>query len=316
MIGILLLNTGTPVKPDRRHVAKYLREFLMDPRVIDLPFWIRWPLVNLVIVPTRARFSSHAYQQIWTEAGSPLLVHSQNLKTKLAEKLGENYCVELGMRYGSSSIASGLEKLKHCAKIILVPMYPQYASASSGSVLEESLNIISCWKNIPALSISPAFYNEPGFTQIYVQVIKNSLDEKSPDFLLFSYHGLPERQDAQINPSYSLQCYATSQALAGELKLSSEQYATTFQSRLGKTPWIKPYTDDYLSILINRGVKNLWVACPSFVADCLETLEEVGIRLKAQWLGLGGKDFQLLPCLNSEQVWVDWLVKQFLQCHI
>lgn len=306
-IGILLLNTGTPERATRKAVAKYLRQFLMDPRVIDLPFWVRWPLVNLLIIPTRAFFSSEAYQSIWTPQGSPLLVNSLALKNKLAEKLGENYCVELGMRYGQPDIAASLEKLQHCSQIILVPLFPQYASASSGSVIEKSLKEISTQKQIPALSVFPPFYDAEGFIEAYTQVIKRHLKNISPEFILFSYHGLPERQNIQTNPTYSEQCYITSQKLAEKLNLPDEKYGTSFQSRLGKTPWIKPYTDEYLITLREKGIKNLFVACPAFTADCLETLEEIGMRLKEQWQVLGGENFYLSPCLNSEKEWVEWL---------
>lgn len=310
MIGILLLNTGTPEKPTRKAVAQYLRQFLMDPRVIDLPCWIRWPLVNLLIIPTRASNSAHAYQSIWTPNGSPLLTHSYALKEKLAEKLGQNFCVELGMRYGKPNIIYGLEKLQHCSKIILLPLFPQYASASSGSVIEKCLKQVSFQKKIPVLSIFPPFFDADGFIQSYSQVIKRTLKENETDFVLFSYHGLPERQNIQTTPSYSEQCYKTSSLLAKALNLPAEKYGTSFQSRLGKTPWIKPYTDEYLITLREKGIKNLLIACPAFVSDCLETLEEIGMRLKEQWIELGGENFYLCPCLNSEREWVEWLASE------
>lgn len=313
MIGILLLNTGTPENSDRKTVAKYLRQFLMDPRVIDLPFCIRWPLVNLFIIPTRASSSSHAYQSIWTANGSPLLVYSKALQAKLGEKLGENYCVELGMRYGKPDIPSSLEKLRHCSQIILVPLFPQYASASFGSVIEKALKEIAVQKQIPPIAIFPPFYNMEGFIKSYAHLIQKSLKNVSVDFVLFSYHGLPERQNVQTNPTYSEQCYITSQKLAATLNLPTERYGTSFQSRLGKTPWIKPYTDEYLVTLREKGIKNLFVACPAFTADCLETIEEIGMRLKEEWMMLGGENFYLSPCLNSEKEWVEWLASVLLK---
>ncbi len=307
MIGVLLLNTGTPENADRKSVAKYLRQFLMDPRVVDLPLWIRWPLVNLLIIPTRAVFSARAYQSIWTSKGSPLLVFSQELKEKLSEKLGENYCVELGMRYGQPDIIAGLEKLRHCSQIKLLPLFPQYASASSGSVIEKCLETLKIQKQIPPLSILPPFYDDEGFINAYAHIIERELQNIFPDFILFSYHGLPERQNIQINPTYSEQCYITSQKLAEALNLSPEKYGTSFQSRLGKTPWIQPYTDEYLVTLREKGIKSLFIACPAFTIDCLETLEEIGMRLKEQWMTLGGEGFYLSRCLNSEDEWVAWL---------
>lgn len=386
-IGVLLLNTGTPEKADKYHVAKYLHEFLMDSRIIDLPWIIRWPLVHGVIIPSRLKTSTEAYQKIWeqertpiNDGVSPLLSNSLKLKTALSEKLNaatcaiipaqvgiqatpildtyetivdapniNHYTVELGMRYGKPSIATAIENLQkaQCQRIIILPLFPQYASASTGSVVEACLKALQKSWNIPDIAIQTAFYDDPGFIQAYSHVIQDTLNGKSNivplfeknDFLLFSYHGLPERhitksqcqhQSTHCSTKdnihapcpvisvanafcYRAQCYTTSQLLAEKLSLSTEQYDTVFQSRLGKLPWIKPYTDVYLSGLISKGIKNMWVACPSFTADCLETLEEIGIRLKAQWLKAGGHHFTLIPCLNETDSWVNIMAKWVIQ---
>lgn len=333
--GILLLNTGTPKKADKTHVGRYLRQFLMDPRVIDLPWYIRWPLVNGLVIPARLKTSTEAYRMIWTEKGSPLLANSVILKEKLSALYPE-YTIALGMRYGEPSVADAIEALQKagCERWIIMPLFPQYASASTGSVLALFLAIIAQFNNIPPFRIVPSFYDHPAFIQAYANniqpVLPTSMSEE--DFVLFSYHGLPERhigksgcktvcytqKDYPDCPAISIknaycyraQCYATSRLLAEQLQLKSKQYATVFQSRLGKTPWIKPYNDEYLAVLIQKGIKNLAIACPSFVIDCLETLEEIAIRLKAQWEKCGGVGFTMVPCLNDDASWIAEIIDQ------
>ena len=324
-IGVLLINLGTPVAPTTPAVRCYLREFLMDERVIDLPALVRTILVRGIIIPFRARKSAHAYQSIWTDEGSPLLVNSERLKHKLADRLGHHYCVALGMRYGYPDIDLAVTQLAHCDKLIVIPLFPQYSSAATGSAVQKTMKTLSCHWNIPDITMINQFYNHAGFIQAYADVIARH--RQPDDFLLMSYHGLPERHieksqcrakcDRQSacpvmsqdnNFCYRAQCYETSRLLASALQLSADQYAVSFQSRLGKTPWIKPYTDLVLPELFQKGIRHLSVVCPAFVADCLETLEEVGIRLREQWQALGGQRFTLIPCLNDEDSWVDCLV--------
>lgn len=323
--GILLINLGTPDKPDKKSVRRYLREFLNDPRVIDLPFVARWLLLHLIILPFRPKQSAAAYQKIWTDLGSPLLVHGNELKNALALKLGENYEVDLGMRYGNPSIEAAFHKLKNCYEIIILPLFPQYSSAATGSAIEESIKLIAKKWNIPQITIINSFYNHPEFISTYAEIIKENTEN---NFILFSYHGLPERHinKSQCNAKcdrinscpkidennifcYRAQCYTTSDLLAKSLNLKKNQYKTSFQSRLGRTPWIKPYTDLILSELIHQGVRNLSVVCPSFIADCLETIEEMGIRAREDWQALGGDNFKLIPCLNSHPSWVTAVTK-------
>ncbi len=329
--GILLINLGTPEQCDASSVRRYLREFLIDPRVIDLPLFMRWPLVNLGIVPFRYKKTLAAYQQIWTEQGSPLLVNSESIRDDLAVKLGAAYQVELAMRYGTPDIASAVARLQACESLMVIPLFPQYSSAANGSAIEKALLDISGKWNVPALRVRQDFYNDAGFIAAVAENIRVSLQDKTIDKIIFSYHGLPERH---INKSdcvancdrvhscppitdanrycYRAQCYASSAAIADVLGLGADDYVVSFQSRLGRTPWIKPYTDLLLPELIADGVRDIAVVSPSFVADCLETLEEINIRTRKQWMALGGGEFVYIPCVNQSDVWIqslaDWVV--------
>lgn len=340
--GILLVNLGTPQAPNMLAVAKYLREFLIDPRVITLPAILRWLLVNLVILPLRTYKITQAYKSIWTKAGSPLLVNSEQYCLRLAAQLGSNYRVVLAMRYGEPSIKNAIAKLLacNCKKVILLPMFPQYATATTGSAIAEVLTILAKQRDPLPVEVKPQFFAEPGYISALAATIAQELQISSAEFLLLSYHGLPEQQNnyRQNNYenngrnisnssstsssngnshnsnvkskklSYSEQCYCTAELLAAKLGLNYQQYGVSFQSRLGALPWIKPYTDKYLVTLRQRGIRNIAVACPSFVADCLETLEEIGLRLKQQWQQLGGENLQLIPCLNDHDFWVNAVV--------
>lgn len=324
--GVLLINLGTPDECDTASVRRYLTQFLNDPRVVDLPTVRRWLLVNLLIVPFRAKKSAHAYQQIWSQEGSPLLANSIKLQRKLQFALGNQYQVEIGMRYGNPSIESALKKLAACTKLIILPLFPQYTSAATGSALEVALKTIAADWNVPEIIVKSNFYNQPEFINAFADNIKSAVGNKKIDTLLFSYHGLPERHitkseclaacdhqracpDITRNNEfcYRAQCYDTSRLIASALHLTTDDYHVSFQSRLGKTPWIKPYTDLLLPDLIKQGKKNIAVVSPSFVADCLETLEEINIRTRAQWRALGGEEFIFVPCLNDSELWVQAL---------
>ncbi len=304
--GILLINLGTPNDPSVRSVRQYLKQFLSDPRVIELPAITRWLLLHLVILPWRARKSAHAYSAIWQTDGSPLLVNSLQLQQQLQAHLGANFKVELGMRYGQPSISTALaELLRHNVDdIIILPLFPQYASAASGSALQYALTLIAQHKEIKHLRVISEFYAHPVYVQALVASIKPYIQHDF-EYLLLSYHGIPEQQ--LINPDiscYRTKCLQTSRLLTENLGLPADKCSTSFQSRLGRLPWIRPYTDQVLSSLRARGVRKLLICCPSFVADCLETLEEIGIRAKDQWRELGGEELQLVPCLNAQSHWV------------
>jgi len=321
--GVLLINLGTPDAPQTRPVRRYLREFLSDPRVLTLPGPLRWLLLNAVILPTRPRKSAAAYRAIWGDAGSPLLVHSQRLAHEVAVRLGEAYSVRLGMRYGKPSIESALCELEadRANRILVLPLFPQYASAVTASVSAKVFEILADRSDIPSIDILGAFYDEPDFAASWAAVAGPGLSTFRADHVLFSFHGLPANQIRASDPQsdhclsspdccaapgpslgrcYRAQCFATTDALIEALGLDPAQTTTAFQSRLGNTPWIEPYTDRVLGDLHARGVRRLAVLCPAFVADCLETLEEIGIRLRADWLALGGEDLWLAPCPNAD----------------
>ena len=326
--GVLLVNLGTPRSPATADVRRYLREFLCDPRVLNgMSTLARAALVHLVIAPFRAPRSAAAYRKIWTEAGSPLLVHGLALRDALQEALGPSWAVALGMRYSEPSIRAALEELaaRSPGRLIVLPLFPQYASASTGSALARAQEVARELPDLPALSMRGEFHAAAGFAATLAEVARPQLDDFKPDHLLLSYHGLPESQIRAADSTgrhcleradccaasvaanrhcYRAQCLATSRALARELDLEDGAWSTAFQSRLGRRPWIEPFTDHALPELAQRGVKRLAVACPSFVADCLETLEEIGIRARAQWHALGGDAFELIACPNAHPRWV------------
>ncbi|MCC6272604.1 MAG: ferrochelatase [Deltaproteobacteria bacterium] len=327
-IGVLLINLGTPKAPTAKDVRRYLRQFLSDPRVIDINPVGRWLLVNLIVAPFRSPKSAAAYRKIWTERGSPLLFHTQDLGRAVAERLGEDYAVEIGMRYGEPSIESALRRLfdRGVREVRILPLYPQYSSSATGSTQEEVFRVAKRMWNITPLQFLLPFFDHPGFIRAFAEVGRGRLRDFRADHVLFSFHGLPERQILKgdvggnhclkkpdccdkVVPAnglcYRAHSYATARALVAELQLPAEQYTVCFQSRLGRTPWIKPYTDLVIPELAKAGKKRLAVFCPAFVADCLETLEEVGMRARKQFRALGGEDLLLIPSLNAEPAWVE-----------
>lgn len=326
--GCLLINLGTPASPAPRDVRVYLSEFLSDPRVIDLPAVARWLLLYLVILPFRPQKSAEAYQAIWTDEGSPLLGHCQNLAQAVQDRLGPDVPVELGMRYGTPSLSQALEALRQKAvdRIVILPLYPESASSTTGSSLEAVYREIGSWWDVPAISVVEPFYAHPSYLRASVEVAKPMLDSMQPDHVLFSFHGLPERHltrgpeahaicqgecpaiTAENRTCYRAQCYASARAIAQQLELPPDRFTVSFQSRLGRTPWIRPYTDETLAMLARKGVKRLAVLCPAFTADCLETLEEIGIRARETFLEHGGEDLQLVPSLNAHPAWVEAVV--------
>jgi ferrochelatase len=331
MNGYLLLNLGTPDAPTSAAVRRYLREFLSDPRVIDINPVGRKLLLELVILPFRPKKSAAAYAKVWGSDGSPLLTLSRALEVKVREAMGPGQLVELGMRYGRPSIPEAIERLRQAGatRLVVAPLYPQYSSSATGSSLEAVFAELARRHVVTPVAVLPAFYEDPGFISAFAAVGAPVLAREKPDHVLFSFHGLPERHvkasdhsgshclqsagccDA-IGPAnrdcYRAQCHATARALAVRLGLAPGSWSICFQSRLGRTPWIKPYTDVLLDELAKDGKKRLCVFCPAFVADCLETLEEIGIRAREQFVGAGGESLTLVPSLNASPAWVDALV--------
>ncbi len=315
--GLLLINLGTPSALTTKAIRQYLRPFLLDKRVITLPAFLRYMLVNGVILPFRPKRLLHTYGKIWTKEGSPLMQHSLALHHALQEKLKESHLVAIAMRYGAPSISDALDKLKRCDSITILPLYPQYASSSSGSAIEAALHEIQKWDVIPNLQVIRDFYKHPSFIDAVSQSVEPYIKQDS--FVLFSYHGVPQNHlrmpecrhcetacpSTQDTSCYRAQCFETTRLLVRKLALPEKNHATAFQSRLGKTPWIKPYTDEMLQDLAQRGIKNLVVVCPSFVSDCLETLEEIAIQAKKQWQDLTGQVLETVPCLNANQTFVE-----------
>ena len=332
MLGTLLVNLGTPEAPTTTAVRRYLREFLSDPRVIDLHPIARTLLLELVILPFRPAKSAEAYRKVWTPEGSPLLIHSRALESRVRAALGSGHLVELAMRYGKPSLPEALERLRRggAQRLLIAPLYPQYSSAATGSSVEAVFAALGKRAAVPALNVLPAFYDDPGFLAAFAAIGAPLLKSERPDHVLLSFHGLPERQvraadhagnhclqsdgccDKIVDANrdcYRAHCFATARGLARLLGLADGSWSVSFQSRLGSTPWIKPYTDEVVDRLAREGKKRLLVFCPAFVADCLETIEEIGLRARDQFLAGGGESLTLVPSLNSTDAWVEALVE-------
>jgi len=322
--GLLLINLGTPDAPTTPAVRRYLHEFLSDPRVIDINPVGRALLLHLVILRFRPAKSAHAYRAIWDpERGSPLLSHGKDLAAGVQARLGNAWRVELAMRYGSPSIASALRQLREVDRvdrIVALPLFPQYAASSTATAVARVMELAPGAWDVPALDVVPAFFDDPGFLAAWEEVARPALAAARADHVLFSFHGLPVRQihksdrearclrapdccDRPHPTCYRNQCYATARALAERLGLTD--YTVCFQSRLGRTPWIEPHTDATIDRLAREGKKRLAVLCPAFVADCLETLEEIGMRARDQFKAAGGEELVLVPSLNATPRWVE-----------
>lgn len=322
--ALVLVNIGSPKSPTEDDVREYLREFLSDPRVIDINAVGRWALLNFVILPFRPAKSAEAYAKIWRPEGSPLVFFTKKQAEGLQQRMSD-WDVHWAMRYGEPSFESVVAKVKDAPKVVLVPLYPQYSLAATESSRERFAQLMG---NKPFSSL-PAFYGEPDFIEAFAARIDDTRQGYDFDHVLFSYHGLPERQvkaceataghclkpgccDEIVEANfrcYRAHCFATSRLLIDKLKLDPAKVTTSFQSRLGRTPWIQPFTDHVLDALPKQGVKRLLVACPSFVTDCLETLEEVGLRAVEQFKAAGGESLKLTPCLNDDPRWLDGLAR-------
>lgn len=325
--GILLVQLGTPDHPKTADVRRYLTEFLMDPRVMDIPYIGRSLLVKGVIVPKRAPLSAATYRTIWDDkTGSPLLYYSEVQRDMLQAALGEEYHVELAMRYQNPSIPAALKKMEsmQLESIRVIPLFPQYASATTGSVIDKVMEIMRTWAYIPAVSFVSSFCDDEEMCSIYADHARKH-NIAAHDHVLFSFHGLPVRQLAKVDPTgalqcpdmgcescrispkpycYLSQCYATARTIAEKLGLSKEQYSVCFQSRLGKTPWIRPYTSETLHDMADRGYKKLLVFSPAFVADCIETLDEIQVEYANEFKALGGEEITMVESLNADPKWI------------
>ncbi len=327
--AVLLINLGSPASTSVKDVRKFLRQFLMDPRIIDIAAPSRWFLVNCIIAPFRAKRSARAYKRIWSANGSPLIKFTSLLKKKVQAGIS-SHTVAMAMRYGEPSMRTVLNALlnKNPESLVIVPLFPQYAEATVGSVIAEAEDIIAAHSAKPEISVVRPFYDDDGFIGSLAGVVTPIIAACPADHILFSYHGLPERQIRKANIKgshclvkkeccarmvienqncYRAQCFATTRALMRKLNLDEKICTTSFQSRMGRTKWIGPHTEEEIVRLAQQGTERLLVVCPSFVADCLETLEEIGIRAKELFLESGGTSFELAPCLNDSDAWASAL---------
>jgi len=315
-IGVLLVNLGTPDAPTAPAVRRYLAEFLTDPRVIEIPPIVWKPLLHGVILQVRPAASARKYAAIWTKDGSPLLLHSVKQRSLLLGYLGQRLksaglpadlcAVELGMRYGNPSVPVALDKLLAggCEKILVVPMYPQYSASTTASTLDAVTDHLRTVRRVPAFRFIDSFHADPGYIKALARNVNDYwVKHGHPDRLVLSFHGLP-RRTLDRGDSYHCLCHATARLLAVELGLQPGQWTLSFQSRFGKAAWLQPYTFDVLTALGAEGVGRVDVFCPGFVADCLETLEEIGIEGQAGYLKAGGREFHVIPCLNEHPAWI------------
>ncbi len=330
--GVLLVNLGTPDSPSVPDVRKYLREFLMDGRVVDIPAPLRFVLVNGIIAPFRSPKSAKIYKELWTETGSPLKYYGQIAERELQKHLDlttDQYVVRLAMRYQSPSIQTALDEFQRLdlTELIVIPFFPQYASATTGSVYEKVMDILRGWQVIPKMRFVNSFLDHPNFIRGFVENGRKWMDKYEYDHFVFSYHGLPERQIrkgdiskqvcklgdccATLRPDnqhcYRAQCFETTRRLVRELGIPEDKYTTCFQSRLGQDEWIKPYTEDLVKALPKRGIKNVLAFSPAFVSDCLETTIEVGEEYKELFEENGGEHWHLVESLNDSPLWIELL---------
>ena len=317
--GILLVNLGTPSAPTASAVRTYLREFLSDPRVVEIPRLVWLPILYGIVLTTRPAKSAEKYAQIWMAEGSPLAVHTARQAKLLAGLLGMRAMpnppvpVEYGMRYGSPSIATAFEKLRSagCARIVILPLYPQYAGSTTASVHDAVDAHLKTIKTRPEVRFVDRFHDDPGYIDALARSVmkgweKNGSARSHGGKLFMSFHGIPKRSVERGDP-YEHECRETASLLAARLGLNKEDWMVTFQSRFGRAEWLQPYTEATLVELARKGLARADVICPGFPADCLETLEEIGIGAKKAFLESGGKEFNLLPCLNEDGPWIEAL---------
>jgi ferrochelatase len=313
-IGVLLLNLGTPDATDYWSVRRYLKEFLSDPRVIETPKWLWWPILNLVILNVRPQKSGHAYAQIWDkeENDSPLRVVTRDQAEALAVRLAghDNVVVDFAMRYGNPSTQSGLEKLQAagCQKILLVPMYPQYSATTTATANDKAFDALRLMRWQPAVRTAPAYFDDPK----YIETLGNSIRDGvaaldfEPELVITSYHGMPVEYLERGDP-YHCQCHKTTRLVGEYLGWDKSRLMVTFQSRFGPTKWLEPYTDTTLEALPGKGIKKVAILAPAFSADCIETLEEIDMEARASFMAAGGEHFAYIPCLNASSAGMDMI---------
>jgi len=308
--GVLLINLGTPDAPTPKAVRAYLREFLSDPRVVEIPRFIWWPILHLFVLTTRPKASAARYQQIWGRDGSPLKVYTERQAALLRGYLGERRRapleVDYAMRYGAPGIPEKLQalKAKGCERILLVPLYPQYSASTTATAFDAAFRVFSGLRNQPEIRTIRDFHDDPGYIRALAHTIRDYWGKRGrPEVLVMSFHGVP-RRTVDLGDPYLRQCETTGRLLAEALGLAPEQYKIAFQSRFGRAEWLKPYTAGVLTELGRRKAEPVDVVCPGFVSDCLETLEEIAIEGKGLFVEAGGRELRYIPCMNDRHEWI------------
>ena len=313
LTGVLLTNLGTPNAPTKAALKPYLKQFLSDPRVVEVPRAIWWFILNGIILNTRPKRSAEAYSEVWTDRGSPLLYHLYyqvaGVEHRLEQSMGKGFMVRGAMRYGNPSISSVLEEMANAGvqRLVVMPLYPQYGGPTTGSTFDDISDDFRQRRWLPDLRFISSYHDDAG----YIQAVANSIrhhwaSNERADKLIFSYHGMPRRYLLNGDP-YHCQCHKTTRLVADALGLPEDAYITTFQSRFGREEWLKPYTDDTLKALPDQGAKSVQIICPGFSADCLETIEEIGMENRDYFLEAGGERYEYIPCLNAEPEHIDAL---------
>ena len=314
-IGVIVCNLGTPKSYRYRDVRSFLKEFLSDRRVVEIPKFIWWFILNLFILTLRPFKSGKLYKTVWTKEGSPLMVFSKKLVNKLKKDSQDNIKYELAMRYGSPSIEDSLLSLKNkgCDKIIVIPTFPQYSGTTSGSVFDAVSSVLNQWRWVPGLVFINGYHRDVGYIEAIAESLKNKIKINKPQKIVFSYHGIPKRNIDKGDPYY-LFCIETTELVAKKLKLKKEKYMTCFQSRFGPDEWLQPYTSDKMQELPGLGIKNILVIAPGFSADCLETIEEINEENKEIFQEAGGEVFDYIPCLNDSNLHASF-IKSLVKKH-
>jgi ferrochelatase len=311
-VGILLVQLGSPDAPTPRALRRFLKEFLGDPRVVEVNRTLWWFILRCFILPFRPRRSAALYRRVWTEQGSPLILATLKTARLLESALAGAARVEAGMRYGNPSLASTFDGLvaDGVERLLVLPLFPQYSAATTASVIDAVGQILSRRRVVPALRVAPPFFDHPAYLGALATTIREGLSGLAgkPDRLILSFHGIPRRYVERGDP-YETHCHATASSLAAELGLGANEWEFCFQSRFGREEWLRPYFDERIEVLARAGTRRLAVACPGFVADCLETTDEIGREGKCRFIEAGGEDLKLVPCLNTHPAWIDALAR-------
>lgn len=313
-LGILLLQLGTPDAPTTPALRRYLRQFLGDPRVIDLPRALWLPILYGAVLPRRPRRSAELYRRVWTEGGSPLLITSRaqakGVRDRIAARAGRRVVAAVAMRYGRPSTEAAVDALIDAGadRIVALPMYPQYAGATTGSSLEELFRVMGRRRIVPPVRVVAPYFDDPGYIRAMAAIAREALPGAAPERVVVSFHGLPRRY-VELGDPYRAHCEVTATRLAAEMGWRDDQVIVVFQSRFGREPWLEPYADETIAALPSQGVTRIAVVCPGFTADCLETIEEMGMTNRELFAHHGGREYTMIPCVNEHPAWLDAMAR-------